>query len=214
MFKIHHGHEIEMRAATFIRFAQWRGFWRLRRMVERVRLEVLSRYFRARTWTADKRLDSSLLMQFGYVIAGQILFGLLITAVIWLLESACSHFGFFSHWPTPDASRYASFLGTVAQIGGVFIALYFTALISVAATVFAKVPTPMRNLLVGEHVGSLYMRYLAFATFLPLLLISLTLGGVPPFHLAVPFVVMSPGWECCCLYTLGRAHSIFSTQQA
>lgn len=199
-----------MKAATFIRFAQSRFFWRLRRLIERVRFEIVSRYFRARIWMSEKRQNSGLLMQFGYVIAGQILLALLITAAIWGLDSACNHFRFFVHWPKPDASNYVSFLGTVAQIGGVFIALYFAALTSVAATVFAKVPAPIRNLLIGERIGALYMRYLAFATFLPLLLIGLALGGVPPLHLAVPFIVLLAGMAVLLFVHLGqRAFNLF-----
>ncbi len=118
------------------------------------------------------------------------LFASLIASLIWLIETLVGRLGGFARWKAPEPSAYASFMETVAQIGGVFIALYYTALSSVAATVFAKAPSQVRNLFVGERTGSLYMRYVAYATFLPLALVALTFAGVPPLHLGVPCVVV------------------------
>jgi hypothetical protein len=179
-----------MRAATYVRFAQSRIFWQLRQLLKRFRFEVLRFYFRIRRWAQERTRDSGLLVRFLRAVIGQLLFASLIAGLIWLTEVLIGKLGGFASWKAPEVSAYASFMETVAQIGGVFIALYYTALVSVAATVFAKAPSQIRNLYVGERTGSLYMRYVAYATFLPLALVALTFTGVPPFHLGVPSVVV------------------------
>jgi hypothetical protein len=179
-----------VKTATYIRFAQLRTFWRGRNLLRDARLETLKIYFRVHRWTRERRQESSLLLRFGYATAGQLIFAFFIAAAIRLAEVLGSRFGLFVHWPSPNSSDYISFMGTVAQIAGVFIALYYTALTSVAASVFVEAPSPVRNLLVGEQVGSLYMRYLAFVTFFPLMLMALTLLGIAPFHFGIPIVVI------------------------
>jgi hypothetical protein len=179
-----------VKTATYIRFAQFRAFWTARVFVRKVRFQILRLYYRAHHWVKDESQKTKLLLQFCYVTARQLIFAVLVGAIIWLTETVGNRLGWFSRWHPPDASNYVSFMGTVAQIGGVFIALYYTAVVSVAASVFAKAPSPVRNLLVGEQIGSFYMRFLAFTTFLPLILVAWTFFGVAPFHFGVPFIVV------------------------
>ena len=70
-----------------------------------------------------------------------------------------------------------SLFGTVAQIAGIFLGLYFTAVSAIAAAVYADVPGEVRLVLLREKVGNVYIRTVAFlGAFALILLSAITLG--------------------------------------
>jgi hypothetical protein len=85
----------------------------------------------------------------------------------------------------PDV--YANLLSTVAQISGVFLGLYFTAMSVVASTIYARVPGDVRSVLMQEKVGTVYIRLVALLGAAATLLLAMTAGGVQPhvLHLAL-----------------------------
>lgn len=107
-------------------------------------------------------------------------------------------------WPVPDAANYVSWLSAIAQIGGVFIALYFTAVTAAAGAVYAQVPNNIRDLLARERVGNVYIRSLTQATFLPLCLVALHFLGLEPMRVAVPFLALVAGTGIIAFAALGR----------
>lgn len=82
---------------------------------------------------------------------------------------------FPSNWQIAVTLRpetYATFLGTIAQVTGVFLGLYFTAVSAVASAAYAKVPNSVRTLVVNEKVGTVYIRLVAFEAALATLLLA------------------------------------------
>jgi hypothetical protein len=77
--------------------------------------------------------------------------------------------------PAPGA---LSVFGTVAQIAGVFLALYFTAVSAIVASVYANVPGDVRLLLTREKLGSVYVWLVAFTGAYALILSTAVLLGV------------------------------------
>jgi hypothetical protein len=67
---------------------------------------------------------------------------------------------------------YVELLAAVAGVGGVFIALYFTAVATVAATIYAREPSGIGRIFAREQTGDAYLRYLAFVTSLAVLLLG------------------------------------------
>lgn len=76
-----------------------------------------------------------------------------------------------------------SFLSVVAQVGGVFLGLYFTAVSVVASTVYARVPGDIREVLTREKVGNLYIRIVALTVAVAILLLA---KGALGFSIGVP----------------------------
>jgi hypothetical protein len=66
---------------------------------------------------------------------------------------------------------------TIASVTGVFLGLYFTAISIVASSVFATVPSDVRELLLKEKVGNVYIRILSV-----LLAVSVILLGYRAFN--------------------------------
>lgn len=192
-----------MDSGTFLRIAQYRVFWRVRAGLKRIRFQVLRQIFRIRYIARDQRTDAGILTSFVTSTATQFLVAVCITVGLELLELLLVPF-LSARWPIPESSNYVSWLGSLAQIGGVFIALYFTAVTAAAGAIYATVPNNIRDLLTRERVGNIYIRYLTQVAFIPLCLIALDLAGFPPLRLALPVLVILAGTGIIAFAALGR----------
>jgi hypothetical protein len=68
------------------------------------------------------------------------------------------------HWKEVASVNYGSiqsFIGTIVQLSGLFLTLYFTAVSVIASAVYARVPGDVRTLVVEEKVGNIYVRIVA-----------------------------------------------------
>lgn len=63
-----------------------------------------------------------------------------------------------------DGSSYDTTLQTLAEISGIFLALYLGFISTVAATVYAAVPHAIRNLMIHDKIGNAYVRGVALLT--------------------------------------------------
>lgn len=86
-----------------------------------------------------------------------------------LFDSTCSHLEQVLARMSPSA--YETFLTAVAAVSGVFLALYFTALATVAGRVYAQAAGPVRQLIIRDRVGNAYVRLLSYLTSLAILLL-------------------------------------------
>lgn len=198
-----------MRLGTYLRLSQHLSFWRVRAWLQRFRFVSLSRIFRIKSVAQDERANTAIFLEFAWSTAWQLLTAAGLAFALQILELAFVNY-WIAWWPIPTAGIYATWLGTIAQVGGVFIALYFTAVTAAAAAIYSQVPNNVRSLLARERWGNVYIRYLTFATFLPLCLIALHLLGFEPLRLAVPFVVVIAGIGIIAFTKLGqRAFNLF-----
>lgn len=68
--------------------------------------------------------------------------------------------------------------GTIAQIAGIFLGLYFAAVSGIAAAVYADVPGEVRLLLTREKLGSVYIKIVAFLGAFALVLSTAVVLGI------------------------------------
>lgn len=121
-------------------------------------------------------------------------------------------FPFYAQWGfDPDLGQdYATFLATVAGIGGVFIGLYYAAISAVGGTIYSRVPNDIRDLLAKERVGNAYMRFLSFTTFLAVTLLALNVVGLRSPIMGIPLLVVLSGISIISFVKLGaRAFYFF-----
>jgi hypothetical protein len=198
-----------VKTQTFLRLSQFRGFWRLRAKMQRLRFLTLRQLFRARYFAKQERTNAGILFSVVKLAASQLIIAICVAAALQTLELLLVPY-LISRWTIPVSPNYVSWLGTIAQIGGVFIALYFTAVTAAAGAIYAQVPNNIRDLLARERVGNAYIRYLTLATFLPLCLIAFHLWGFEPIRIGVPVVVIMAGIGIIAFTTLGvRAFYLF-----
>jgi hypothetical protein len=73
-----------------------------------------------------------------------------------------------SWWPLtllrddPDPQTYDVLMGVIASVTGIFLAIYFAAVSTVAGAVYARVPNDVRELMVRDKVGNIYVWMLSF----------------------------------------------------
>jgi hypothetical protein len=101
-------------------------------------------------------------------------------------------------------------LSIVASISGIFLGLYFTAISVVASSVFARVPSNLRELLLKEKVGNQYIKILALLTSISILLLGyIAFGGFPGFFISL-FILLLECFGIFCFVVLGiRVFSFF-----
>jgi hypothetical protein len=192
-----------MDSGTFLRVSQYRTFWRVRSVARHTKFEILRQVFRFRYIARDQRTNAGILRSFLTSTAAQFLVAVCVTTALQITELLLVPF-IAQRWAIPEASNYVSWLASLAQIGGVFIALYFTAVTAAAGAIYASVPNNIRDLMTRERVGNIYVGYLTQATFIPLCLIALNLAGLPPLRLALPVLIILAGTGIIAFAALGR----------
>lgn len=86
------------------------------------------------------------------------------------------------------SSDYVTYLAAISAVGSVFIGLYYAALMSIQSALYSRLPSNIRDLLSQEKLGNVYMKFLAFVTFLSFVLLAFRLIGFEKIYL-VPFIM-------------------------
>lgn len=109
-----------------------------------------------------------------------------------------------------DIGTYGVLLQSVAAVTGVFLALYFTAVSTVAATVYATVPHDVRELMLRDKLGNVYVRVVAFLTAMAVFLLVAAALGAATSHLALVIVAVLSGFAIFSFITLGQRAFYFA----
>ncbi|MDP8225368.1 MAG: hypothetical protein P9L99_18545 [Candidatus Lernaella stagnicola] len=89
----------------------------------------------------------------------------------------------------PDGRLFDLVVTTVAQVSGLILGLYFAALGVLIGTVYADVPKSVRQIVLREKVGNVYIFWVAVLAAVSLLFIALQFFGVQPGFVSLSFVV-------------------------
>lgn len=154
-------------------------YWKLSRWCEQRRFSFLRWVFSIRMAADGARESSSVLAQIGRAIARDVLFSIGLLVVLEVLERYVVP-GLPFVWRVLGAFRYdngalVSLLSTLAQISGVFVGLYFTAICTITSAVYVRVPSDVRRLMLSEKTGNIYIRivsYLGVLSIASLVLVS------------------------------------------
>jgi hypothetical protein len=167
-------------------------------------LFLLGKYgFEAGGWVQEQRTSTFMLLRFMRTIFGPTCFAVILVVVLEVVEHLflvpgssfwrfalslgfvhqlkllLNHLGVTPGRMQLDSSTYVSLVSTVAQIGGVFLGLYFTAVGVVVSAVYSRVPGDVRALLVQEKTGNLYLRVVALLSAVAILLLIIHTLGFP-----------------------------------
>ncbi len=181
-----------------------RGYWKWRAKWHRFRFRMTSRYHAFRRQLREQRQTFSAARGLLRMIMPQVFLAVAVVAILAVVEQKILKSWGVIEWllPTPpadsasagsnaprlNASSYDYILSTLAQIAGVFIGLYFTAVNLVASTIYARVPSDIRSLVVGEKLGNVYVKIVAFLGATTTLLLAGNVMGFPPSLLNLALV--------------------------
>jgi hypothetical protein len=166
------------------------------------RWKYIEFWFKKRIFELSKRLDStnesfSIFRTILKSISLQIFLAIFLVAMLEIIERLLSiHSGVIEQFlPNMvyhrlalifnqiqiDSGTFTSILGILAQIAGIFLGLYFTAISIVISTIYPDAPSDVRSLLLQEKIGNTYLKNIAL------------LGGVAIFLLALNTLGFRPG---------------------
>jgi hypothetical protein len=191
-----------------MRTAQSRLFWKLLQLMRRIRfgfrkrvLSTSEKYVSTNT-AGHILLDMVRLTLPPLLLALGTAFALLISEMY--LPTTNWKWSPIPLWHLEDRDSYGTFLSTISGIGGVLIGLYYTGLTAVGSAAYAQAPGTLRNLLLREPVGKLYMSLLSYTTFVSLCLLAFYGIGFSPVRFAIPFLILLSGVTILSFVQLGQ----------
>jgi hypothetical protein len=203
-----------LRTQATARFGGSKWYWRLRRLgylvrfrVDRVGLRVVGQ---GGTVSEGVSAGREVVRGAGPAVVGAVV----IFVGLWALERwrldvldvlrlDRGWFARAARRPT-SGSAYDTGLQALAGVGGVFLALYFTAISTVAANVYAAVPHDIRNLMLRDKVGNAYVRVVALLTALSGLLLLARAAGASVWHVALPVLAVLTLFSVYAFVRLGQ----------
>jgi hypothetical protein len=190
--------------ALTVRFGGSSRFWRLRRRLIAWRLGVLSSAFRVRHAASETSTSATALRALLQNTVVSVGLACVLIAAIALLQGPVDQLAKTLGFGHLDESAYDSLLETVAAATGVFLALYFTAVSAIAASIYVNAPHDVRSLIVGDRLGNLYVRIVAFAMALCVLLLVVHAGTGAAYRLVPPIVGLLAVFSIFAFIRLGR----------
>lgn len=183
------------------------NYWKLRQRQKQIKFWFQKRYFETVETIRSAREAASISTGIARIITKQGVWAVILVISLEtferLLRIAVERIFLFLPLPTIvitigsylslsrlESSIYVNLLATLAQISGVFLGLYFTAISVVASTAYSQVQGDVRALVVEEKVGNQYIRYIA------------RLGAVCTLLLAASSLGLQPGFLNLLLVTL------------
>jgi hypothetical protein len=167
----------------FLYVGQTRFFWKARAFLSRLGFRGYRRVFGLRRRVQQSRLQTSTFLSLSRLTLWQLIPAIVVAIVMQyvdpFLDAVYSRTGLII---TLDI--YGTLLGTVAGTGAVLIGLYYAATTAIAGAIYARVPNNIRDLLARERVGNIYIRNLAFLTYLSVILLAFRAAGLAPIKRA------------------------------
>ena len=191
------------------------AFWRFRAIVQRNKFQVLRIIFRLYIgWKdaigQDRSALGSLLRSIWlpvlwvlFIVAGLYIFEYHIATIAELDFIRNSAVGGYLLRPLEPAV-YTQLLVAVATVAGIFLGLYFTAISAVIASIYSTIPDSVRDLLIRDRVGNMYVQIVSFSTTLSIVLLAINAGNGPLFHLVPPLFGVVSAFTALAFVQLGK----------
>lgn len=183
----------------YLLFTQKRFFWSLKDFISRMIFKVKVKIFNTRKEVSECNKSYSNFQQIIRVTQTPIFIAFTVAIILQLTNSPIKPFlkdikqfideNLFIVFGSINDGDYASLLIGMAAIGGVFIGLHYAGLSTLNGSIYSKYPNNVRNLLNEERFGKIYINFLAFFTYLALILVSFRVVGFEKIYL-MPFMMI------------------------
>ncbi len=203
-----------MKNKLFLFLAQYKSFWKMKASILDKIFAVKVKAFNSQKYFEEKKKDYSYFQSILKISQSSIFLAILLGIVLQLTNKALAPFiekimfYFFKYIPIEltiiNEGDYVTFLATVAAIGGVFIGLHYAGLSTLNGSLYSSLPNNVRNLLIQERYGSIYIKYLSFLTYLSLVLIAFRLFGFERIYLMPFFISIGIGIGIYAFVDLGK----------
>lgn len=190
--------------------ANWQylaAYWSLRKRLRLISFHVLRTRHSLGARASSSRESAQIVLLILRSVGWPFLFAVLLVIAIAFIDFGLKWFinsteTFASHWAFLaviyrdlkrlhlDSGAAAALLGTLAQIAGIFLGLYFAVVGTLVSTRYASVPPNVRELMIADKLGNQYIKLVAlFGAVATLLLVAQSLG-IPFGLLNLAFVAL------------------------
>lgn len=187
----------------YLLFAQKRFFWSLKDFISRMIFKVKVKIFNTRKEVSEGNKSYSYFQKIIKVTQTPIFIAFMIAIILQLTNSPIKPFlkdikqfieeNLFIVFGSINDGDYASLLIGMAAIGGVFIGLHYAGLSTLNGSIYSKYPNNVRNLLNEERFGKIYINFLAFFTYVALILVSFRVVGFEKVYLMPLIMILGIG---------------------
>jgi hypothetical protein len=195
--------------SLFLYASQARIFWRARALSNRLEFMGHRRLFGIRRHVRENRIQAGTFLSLSWLTLGQLILAILVAIAMQAIDPYLDEV-YKRTRLTITLDIYGTLLGTVTGTGAVLVGLYYAATTAIGGAIYARVPNNIRDLLARERVGNVYIRHLAFLTYLGVILLAFRAAGLPPIKIAIPFFIVTSGIAIMAFVILGaRAFNLF-----
>jgi hypothetical protein len=203
-----------MKPSWYLFWGRFHLFWFVRHLIRKCAFALGKSQYTIRFNVRDEQSNVFAFNELIKLTKVQLPFAILLAALLQYFDPKIDFIFSLLHFNKTDEGIYGTFFNTVSAIGGVFIALYYAGINSIGSSVYSRVPSYVRELLAKERVGFVYMRFLAFTTFLSLCFLSLRGLGYPQVKSAVLLISFLSGIGIFGFIRLGqRVFHLFDPSQ-
>lgn len=161
-------------------------YWEALSFLKQLKFSVSRIRFSLRQWYKEKYQSAPILWLFFKKSIWSIAGAILLISSLRVLEQNIPSPQLFSLTKDSFVGTY----GVLAQISGLILALYFTAMIIIVSTIYSRVPENIRNLIAREKVGDRYISLLMFLGVTVLIELSAILYGKDPSLMVLCVVLL------------------------
>ncbi|MFA5034963.1 MAG: hypothetical protein WC500_04200 [Candidatus Margulisiibacteriota bacterium] len=211
---------------TTFKYQRNRWFWIIKFYLNSLVFQVNRLFYKGKEHGRELKNSISIIEELGRLGFLSLLISFLTGALVIFIEHlSFSHLSLLNHEPLKEIivtisnsqkylighpQTFETLLSVVATITGTFIGLYFTAISVVISSVYAKVPHDVRDILLQEKGGNLYIRSLSSIAAISLMLLGYIMLGGRPGIICALFIVVLSCYSVLCFVILGvRAFYFF-----
>lgn len=204
---------------SLFKYQRNKWFWKLLYYINNIIFYINRIFFKQRESIKQAKEEFSITKELIKIIAPSFFIALFVVVALEVVENTLLNFVFISkplfvrnflgylitlhNRLIISVSSLETLLSIVASISGIFLGLYFTAISVVASSVFARVPSNLRELLLKEKVGNQYIKILAILTSTSILLRGyIVFGGFPGVFISL-FIILLGCFGIFCFVVLG-----------
>ena len=211
---------------SLFKYQRNKWFWKLRYYINNIIFYINRIFFKQRESIKQAKEEFSITKQLFKIIAPSFFIAFFVVVALEVVENTLLNFvyiskplflrNFLGYLTTLhnqliiSMNSLETLLSIIASISGIFLGLYFTAISVVASSIFARVPSNLRELLLKEKVGNQYIKILAILTSTSILLLGyIVFGGFPGVFISL-FIILLGCFGIFCFVVLGiRVFSFF-----
>jgi len=211
---------------SLFKYQRNKWFWRLQYYINNTIFLINRIFFKQRENIKQAKEEFSITKELIKIIAPSFFIALFVVIALEVVENTLLNFvsiskplfvrNFLGYLITLhnrliiSVNSLETLLSIVASISGIFLGLYFTAISVVASSIFVRVPSNLRELLLKEKVGNQYIKILAILTSTSILLLGyIVFGGFPGVFISL-FIILLGCFGIFCFVVLGiRVFSFF-----